>query len=75
MPMDVEEASARYRAGIAPYIRDDAYQRAANVSSSERAQEIMEEVRNESYTEDALVEKFEAGYRKNGTMGGTRGRR
>lgn len=71
MPMNVDEASRRYREGVEPYVR--AYNTARGVNSSVRAQEIMEGVRDEQSDINSLVQKFEAGYTgrsSGGTMGG-----
>ena len=71
MPMDVNEASRRYRNGVEPYVR--AYNEARGVNSSVRAQEIMEGVRDQTSDLNSLVQKFEAGYEgraATGQMGG-----
>ncbi len=71
MPMDVNEASRRYRNGVEPYVR--AYNEARGVNSSIRAQEIMEGVRDQTSDLNSLVQKFEAGYEgraATGQMGG-----
>lgn len=71
MPMDVNEASRRYRQGVQPYVQ--AYNQARGVNSSIEAQQIMENVRDETSDLNSLVDKFEAGYTGQGTgtqMGG-----
>ncbi len=71
MPMDVNEASRRYRNGVQPYV--GAYNEARGVNSSVRAQEIMEGVRDQTSDLNSLVQKFEAGYEgraATGQMGG-----
>jgi len=72
MPMDVNEASRRYRNGVQPYV--DAYNRARGVNSSVEAQQIMENVRDETSDLNSLVSKFEAGYEGRGTTGSMGGR-
>lgn len=72
MPMDVNEASRRYRNGVEPYVR--AYNEARGVNSSVEAQQIMESVRDETSDLNSLVSKFEAGYTGRNMGGGLGGR-
>jgi hypothetical protein len=76
MAMDTNEASARYARGIDPYTSRNAYEEAAQADSSQEAQDIFLEIKEEEYTKESLVDKFEAGYSRDSGMGGTsRGRR
>jgi len=76
MAMDTQEASARYARGIDPYTSRDAYEEASRANSSQEAQDIFLEIKEEDYSKENLVDKFEAGYADDDVVGGTsRGRR